>query len=146
MPDLPNSGVVAPPPGHLRDMAAHLANIVIDCQDPDQLATFWQHVLGWEHREVDDDGVEIGDGAPGGVAILFERVRERKAGKNRVHIDVRPRGCDQASELARLRQLGARLVDVGQEDVSWVVLADPEGNEFCLLRTPIDELEVATAS
>ena len=59
--------------------------------------------------------------------------------KNRVHIDVNPTGCDQDEELQRLLELGATRVDVGQGEQSWVVLADPEGNEFCLLASRRDE-------
>ena len=63
---------------------------------------------------------------------------EPKTIKNRLHIDVNPAGCDQAEELQRLQALGARQVDVGQRDAPWIVLADPEGNEFCLLRRRVD--------
>jgi hypothetical protein len=70
-----------------------------------------------------------------GVApdLLFLRVPEEKSGKNRLHLDLRP--VDQAAEVARLESLGARRADVGQgPEVTWVVLADPDGNEFCVLR------------
>ena len=74
--------------------------------------------------------------------LLFLRVPEPKTVKNRLHIDLRP--DDQAAEVARLERLGARRVDVGQgADVSWVVLADPEGNEFCVLR-PLTPEELAS--
>jgi hypothetical protein len=66
-------------------------------------------------------------------------VPEKKTVKNRLHIDVNPSGCEQAQELRRLLDLGAREIDVGQTDVPWVVLADPEGNEFCLLARRVDE-------
>ena len=59
-------------------------------------------------------------------------VAEPKVGENRLHLDLRP--VDQAAEVARLEQLGARRVDIGQGDVTWVVMADPDGNEFCVLR------------
>lgn len=66
--------------------------------------------------------------------LAFNRVSEGKAGKNRLHLDLRSQ--DQAAEVARLEGLGARRPDVGQgADVTWVVMADPEGNEFCVLRT-----------
>jgi predicted enzyme related to lactoylglutathione lyase len=70
--------------------------------------------------------------------LVFVPVPEAKAVKNRLHIDLNPSGCDQAEELERLLSLGARQVDVGQVDVPWVVLADPEGNEFCLLGRRVD--------
>jgi len=67
--------------------------------------------------------------------IVFVPVPERKSVKNRVHIDVNPIDRTQAEEVERLEALGARRVDVGQGDVGWVVMADPEGNEFCVLRS-----------
>ena len=73
-----------------------------------------------------------------GPILVFVAVPEPKAVKNRLHIDLNPSGCDQAVELERLLALGARPADVGQGDESWVVLADPEGNEFCLLARRVD--------
>jgi len=112
--------------------------LCIDSDDPARLATFWQEALGWRRTHEQDDEVvlEPPAGSPeDGIVpdLLFLRVQEGKAGKNRLHLDLRP--TDQAAEVARLEGLGARRVDVGQSDeVSWVVLADPEGNEFCVLR------------
>jgi len=113
--------------------------LCIDTTDPARLAGFWQEALGW--RRTDEDADEVALEPPEGSAedgvvpdLLFLRVPEEKAGKNRLHLDLRPR--DQAAEVARLEALGARRTDVGQgPDVSWVVLADPDGNEFCVLRT-----------
>jgi hypothetical protein len=117
----------------LATMAARFTELVVDAVDPDALAEFWSAVLGWP-AHVDQDGdVEIADPSGALPTILFARVPEPKTIKDRLHIDVSPVGCDQQEELARLLDLGARPVDVGQGDVSWVVLADPEGNEFCLL-------------
>jgi len=118
-------------------MASRVGDIVVDCTDPERLAQFWCPVLGYRVFDRDDTGVAI-RGATVSPDILFIRVPERKAAKNRIHIDVNPSGCDQAEELQRLLALGARQVDVGQGDVSWIVLADPEGNEFCLLGRRID--------
>jgi predicted enzyme related to lactoylglutathione lyase len=112
--------------------------IDVDSRDPSRLAAFWQEALGWRRTyETDDEVVlEPPAGSPeDGISpdLLFLRVPEEKAGKNRLHLDLRP--GDQEAELARLLKLGARRVDVGQgTERSWVVLADPEGNEFCLLR------------
>ena len=112
--------------------------LTIDSADPFRLATFWQAVLGWRLEAEDENGavLEPPKGSPeDGVApdLLFLRVPDEKAGKNRLHLDLRP--VDQAAEVARLEGLGARRADVGQgPDVTWVVLADPEGNEFCVLR------------
>ena len=109
----------------------------MDAADPDRLAAFWAGVLGWEPTGGYEGVVEIGD--PGGArpTLVFVPVPEPKAAKNRIHLDVNPTDCDQAGELARLLALGAVEVDVGQGDQTWVVLADPEGNEFCLLRTRV---------
>lgn len=117
-------------------MAARLTCLVIDANDPAGLARFWADVLGWDLHDVDpDDGsVVVSDPQHHAPILLFEPVPEAKAGKNRLHLDVNPLGCDQDEELERLQALGARAVDIGQGDVSWVVLADPEGNELCLLR------------
>ena len=110
----------------------------IDAADPSRLATFWQEALGWRRTYETDDQVvlEPPAGSPeDGIVpdLLFLRVTGDKAGKNRLHLDLRP--GDQAVEQERLEKLGARRVDVGQKpDSSWVVMADPEGNEFCLLR------------
>jgi hypothetical protein len=121
-------------------MPARFSELIVDANDVEVMADFWSAVLGWERRPTDDPGdVEIA--APDGSlpTILFEPVPEPKLVKNRIHIDVSPSGgSDQAQELQRLLALGAREVDIGQGDVSWIVLADPEGNEFCLLRGALD--------
>lgn len=112
--------------------------LCIDTTRPGELADFWQTALGWRRTHADDDEVvlEPPKGSPeDGVSpdLLFLRVPEPKAGKNRLHLDLRPR--DQAAEVARLEAAGARRADVGQgADSTWVVLADPDGNEFCVLR------------
>ena len=119
-------------------MGAKLTEVVIDASDPERLARFWAGVLGW--REIDADGGVVEIGAPDGSVptLVFVPVPEPKAAKNRVHLDVNPTGCGQAEELERLIALGAVEVDVGQGEQTWVVLADPEGNEFCLLRSRVD--------
>jgi catechol 2,3-dioxygenase-like lactoylglutathione lyase family enzyme len=112
--------------------------LCIDSTDPAKVGAFWEKALGWRRTFDEDDQVvlEPPAGSPeDGIApdLLFLRVPEAKSGKNRMHIDLRPR--DQAAEVARLEALGARRVDVGQSaDVTWIVLADPDGNEFCVLR------------
>ncbi|MGE4115286.1 MAG: VOC family protein [Candidatus Nanopelagicales bacterium] len=105
--------------------------VVIDAHDSVSLGSWWAKALRWVVVNDDPDEFEIQpepDRMPG---LLFGRGAPAKAGKNRLHIDLRP--DDQAEEVARLLALGARRVDVGQGDVPWVVLADPEGNEFCVL-------------
>jgi predicted enzyme related to lactoylglutathione lyase len=109
----------------------------VDSNDPSGTAAFWEQALGWRRTFDTPDEVvlEPPAGSPeDGISpdILFARVPEAKTLKNRLHVDLRP--DDQDAEIARLESLGAVRVDVGQRDVSWVVLADPEGNEFCVLR------------
>ncbi len=120
-------------------MSLRVQCLNIDSQDPRRIADFWEAVLGWRRTHDDPDEVvlEPPTGTPeDGVVpdILFARVPEGKTDKNRLHLDLRP--DDQAAEVQRLEKLGARRVSVGQgDDVSWVVLADPDGNEFCVLRS-----------
>jgi predicted enzyme related to lactoylglutathione lyase len=125
-------------------MALNIQSLVIDANDPSALASFWEQALGWRrtHEEPDEVVLEPPEHSlEDGVApdLLFGRVPEGKAGKNRLHLDLRP--DDQAAEVARLLSLGASLADVGQvdDDVSWVVMADSEGNEFCVLKPFTDE-------
>jgi predicted enzyme related to lactoylglutathione lyase len=115
-------------------MASKFTELIVDAADPRGLADFWCAVLGWRVTEDDDEGVEIAAADGSRPTIVFVPVPEPKTVKNRVHIDVNPTGCDQAEEVERVLALGARRVDVGQGEQPWVVLADPEGNEFCILR------------
>jgi predicted enzyme related to lactoylglutathione lyase len=113
--------------------------LCVDSVEPRKIASFWEAALGWRltsEDSTDEVVLEPPKGSPeDGVApdILFLKVPEDKAVKNRLHLDLRPK--DQAAEVARLEALGARRVYVGQSaESSWVVLADPDGNEFCVLR------------
>ena len=117
-------------------MASRFTELCIDSSDPRALAQFWAQVLEWKITpDEDEDAVELSNPEGGFPTLLFIEVPEAKTVKNRLHIDVNPRDRDQAEEVDRLLALGARKADVGQgDDVSWVVLADPEGNEFCVLR------------
>jgi predicted enzyme related to lactoylglutathione lyase len=117
-------------------MGAKFTCLVVDAADPARLADFWAAVLGWEREPPDPEDGSIVVKDPHGHApiLLFEPVPEKKSVKNRLHIDVNPIDGDQPDELARLLALGATHVDIGQGEQTWVVLADPEGNEFCLLR------------
>ncbi len=115
-------------------MAARFTELIVDATDAEGLSRFWSEVLGWlQVGEEEDGAIEIGDPSGALPTLLFVPVPERKTVKNRLHIDVNPVGCSQADELARLLGLGAQEIDIGQGEQTWVVLADPEGNEFCLL-------------
>ena len=116
-------------------MGALLREIIIDCNDPRRVAEFWGEALGWTVQEHDGVLWMSESGAPfPDVLLAFVPVPEKKAVKNRIHLDLSPVGCDRDEEVARLIGLGATPADVGQAgDVPWVVLADPEGNEFCVL-------------
>lgn len=105
--------------------------VVIDARDPVTLGRWWASALGWAIVNDDPAEFEIRPAADRLPGILFEPVGETKHGKNRVHLDFRPE--DQDAEVQRLLRLGATRAHVGQGDVTWVVLADPEGNEFCVL-------------
>jgi len=113
-------------------VALRLAGVCLDAIDPVLIGRFWSAVLG-RTLEIDEDGDALVRSAFGDEAVLWVlAVPEPKAGKNRLHFDLRP--DDQQLEVRRLEALGARRVSVGQaDDVSWVVMADPEGNEFCVL-------------
>ena len=112
-------------------MASTFTDLAIDCADPHGLARFWCSVLDYEVQDEDDGIVTIGGPVP--PTLTFARVPEGKTVKNRLHLDVNPTDREQADEVRRLLDLGARHVDVGQGEETWVVLADPEGNEFCVL-------------
>jgi catechol-2,3-dioxygenase len=114
-------------------VASRITELVLDCTDPERLAAFWGEVLGYEVLDRDDESVEIGP-PDKRTTLLFLRNPDRKLQKLRLHIDVRATDRDQDAELERLLALGATRADIGQgDDVSWHTLADPEGNEFCLL-------------
>ncbi len=119
-------------------MPSRVAVLAIDAVDVESVATFWCLVLGHEVVERAEGIVSIA--GTHGPAIDVLAVAEVKTAKNRLHLDLRADGTSTAEELTRLQCLGARRVDIGQgADVSWTVLADPEGNEFCLLSTVDDD-------
>jgi hypothetical protein len=112
-------------------MALRFEAVCIDAHDPLALGAWWSEVLGWP-QNVDSDGDVVPHSPAGaGPNWLFLAVPDDKVVKNRLHLDFRP--DDQQAEVQRVIGLGARQVDIGQGDESWVVLADPEGNEFCIL-------------
>lgn len=107
---------------------------VVEAAEPQRLALFWAAALGWTGAYEDSDEVAIeapDDPQDRLPAMLFVRAPGAKTQKNRLHFELDP--DDQAAEVQRLLALGASQVDIGQHDVGWVVLADPEGNEFCVL-------------
>jgi predicted enzyme related to lactoylglutathione lyase len=115
-------------------MSLQWEQVVVDSDDPRSLGRWWAGLLGWEVVNDDADEFEVRPSADQLPGLLFVRVSDAKVGKNRLHLDFRP--DDQQAEVHRFVEAGATPVDVGQEDVPWVVLADPEGNEFCILSAP----------
>jgi hypothetical protein len=121
------------PSGGIRSASVSLdwEQTIVDAKDPVALGRWWTEALGWVVVNEAPDEYEIRprpDRLPG---LLFVPVAEPKSGKNRLHLDFRP--DDRDAEVKRLVELGATLADVGQGEQPWVVLADPEGNEFCIL-------------
>lgn len=112
-------------------MALRWGQLVVDAADPVVLGTWWASALGWVVVEDGPDEFEIRPAPDQLPGLLFLRVPGSKSGKNRVHLDFRPDDRDAA--VARLLELGATRADIGQGDQSWVVMRDPEGNEFCVL-------------
>jgi predicted enzyme related to lactoylglutathione lyase len=130
-------------------MSARITAVAIDARDPHRLAAFWAEVLGWEVADSEPDGY-VSLRAPGHPekgpvpALDFLPTPDPTPGKVRLHLDVNATDRDQDAELARLLALGATHVDVGQgprtDEMTWYVLADPEGNEFCLLAATVSPL------
>src|ERR1700683_4782541 len=124
-------------------MACRISELVIDAADPDRLAAFWSEGLGYVELSREDNGViEIGPatgfGGPQPTLVIIPS-SDARTGKLRLHIDVNATDRDQDAELERLLALGARPAEIGQTGTeSWHVLADPEGNEFCLLHSRLD--------
>jgi predicted enzyme related to lactoylglutathione lyase len=119
-------------------MPLQVNTLTVDSGDPRALAGFWSAALDWSIIQEGDEETLIAPARdrselPGAIAVLFNRNADPKTVKNRWHFDLVP--DDQETEVLRLEGLGARRVDIGQQDVGWVVMADPEGNEFCVLRS-----------
>ena len=117
-------------------MTLELQWVSIDAHDPQKIAEFWAQVLGYEVVPDPDPGdgeleVEIAPKDGNGQRLLIVEVHDEKKVKNRVHFDLTP--DDQDAEVERVLALGATKADIGQGETSWVVMADPEGNEFCIL-------------
>ncbi len=120
-------------------MPTRPVHLVVDAADPARLARFWAAALGWVVAEENSHEVDVGPAgfdypSPEALPLVLVPVPESKTGKNRVHLDLASTSAAHQAELvSRVRDLGAVPVDIGQGDVPWVVLADPEGNEFCVL-------------
>ena len=123
-------------------MACRITELVLDCRDPEALSRWWCAALDWvELGREGDLSIEIGPrgGSTGVPTLVFNSSDDPRRGKLPLHLDVNATDRDQDAELERLLELGARPADVGQTgQESWVVLADPEGNEFCLLRRRVE--------
>lgn len=118
-------------------MALAWEQLVVDSRDPHALGRWWAEVLGWVIVDENETELEIREAEDRLPGLLFGIDPGSKSVKNRLHLDFRP--DDQAAEVARFLSHGARHVDVGQTgDEGWVVLADPEGNEFCILGSRTD--------
>ncbi|MEW1908159.1 VOC family protein [Kitasatospora sp. NPDC085895] len=111
-----------------------IAAVVVDCTDPRAMARFWDGALDWTLHEVTDDQAVLRSAKGTGPYLEFLRTPDVKTVPDRVHLDLLPYpGGDGAAEVARLRALGATDLDLGQGEVPWTCLADPEGHEFCVL-------------
>jgi hypothetical protein len=115
--------------------------VVVEAEDPARLSRWWAEVLGYRLLDETADEAMVGSGEPASPVLYFVRTSEAKSGKNRLYIDLSP--DDRDAEVERLLDMGARHVDIGQGEPTWVVLADPEGNEFSVQRlslaTPVRE-------
>jgi hypothetical protein len=123
-------------------MTSRIAVVVVNAIDPGLVADFWCVALGWKRSDAKEDDVLSIEAVDGSwPTIDFAKVPDRKSGVNRLHLDLRADRVSFDHELDRLLKLGATRVDVGQPaDATWVVLADPEGNEFCLLSRTVQEV------
>ncbi|MEU3709345.1 VOC family protein [Streptomyces catenulae] len=114
-----------------------VAALVVDCADPRAMARFWDEALDWTLHEVTDDRARLRSAHGVGPYLEFARTPEDGSAPSRAHLDVLPyRGDHEETEATRLRTLGATIADIGQGDTPWKVLADIEGNQFCILGAP----------
>jgi catechol 2,3-dioxygenase-like lactoylglutathione lyase family enzyme len=107
--------------------------VVVAAGDPARLARWWAEVLGYRVLDEDENDVIVGQAEHVYPILYFSRSTDERVGRNRLHLDLSP--TDREAEVERLVNMGARHVDIGQGERSWTVLADPEGNEFCVLRS-----------
>jgi predicted enzyme related to lactoylglutathione lyase len=117
-------------------MSTRLCNVVVDAVDPAALARFWADLLGWQVTHGDEEEVDVTAPPDDGwdLDLVFVPVKDEKVTKNRVHLDLASASPDhQLAQVAHALKVGATRADIGQGNVPWVVMADPEGNEFCVL-------------
>lgn len=129
-------------------MTVRIRSLTFDCNDAHGLATFWARLLDWHVISDDDPEVMVAPHYPfDGQSLLFIPVPEGKTAKNRVHLDLEPTDRTREEEVARALELGATLVDDRREadGTGWAVLADPEGNELCILRSAAERAAGAPA-
>ncbi|MDF3143357.1 MULTISPECIES: VOC family protein [unclassified Streptomyces] len=112
-------------------MTLEWEQVIVHSVDPVALGQWWAEALGWVVVHSSEDEFEIRPEPDRRPGLDFVRFDESKQGKSRLHLDFVP--DDQAAEVARLEAHGAKRVDIGQGDQPWIVMADPEGNEFCIL-------------
>ena len=111
-----------------------IATVVVNCTDPRVMADFWSEAMDWTLHEVNDDHARLRSSEGVGPYLELLRTPDPDTLPNRIHLDLMPYpGDDQAAEVDRLHTLGAANIDIGQGDVPWRCLTDPEGNEFCVL-------------
>ena len=130
-------------------MSTRLCNVVVDAADPAALARFWAALLGWQVTHEDADEVDVSAPPDDGweFDLVFVPVTDRKVTKNRVHLDVASASPDhQLAQVAHALSLGATHADIGQRNVPWVVLADPEANEFCVLDSRPEYMTAGTVA
>lgn len=115
--------------------------ITFDCENPSIPAKFWSQALDWPITIENDEEVVV-ENPSGEADLLFLRNPDKRVVKNRVHFDLRPE--NQEAEVARLESLGAKRIEIGQSAdprTTWVVMEDPEGNLFCVLRAPAPDIK-----
>ncbi|MET7712467.1 VOC family protein [Streptomyces sp. NPDC005407] len=121
-------------PREIHRDTGQIAAVVVDCLDPRAMARFWSEAMDWTLHEVTDERAVLRSAKEVGPYFTFLRTPDAKVVPDRVHLDLLPYpGDDKEAEVARLRALGATDLDVGQGDVPWTCLMDPEGHEFCVL-------------
>jgi len=121
-------------------VSIHIRNITIDCANTYQQVSWWSEATGWQEDPENPNNPSDPEGlllTPHGINLVFVPVPEGKTVKNRIHLDLQPQDRSRDEEVDRLLEMGATLVDDHRrpDGLGWAVLADPEGNEFCVERS-----------